>query len=54
MEPLTEIAHGFMPGGFLVWVLLWVWFGVVILHGLTRSFLKPEPDPIRPSGPFEG
>ena len=54
MEPVTETARGFMPDGFLVWVLLWVWFGVVILHGLARSFLKPQPDPIRPSGPIEG
>ena len=54
MEPLTETARGFMPDGFLVWVLLCVWLGAVLLHGLARSFLRPEPDPIRPSGPIEG
>lgn len=54
MEPVTETARGFMPDGFLVWVLLWVWLGAVLLHGLTRSFWRPKPDPIRPSGPIEG
>ena len=54
MEPVTETAHNFMPGGFVVWVLLWVWLGVVLLHGLARSFFRPEPDSIRPAGPIEG
>jgi len=54
MEPVTETARGFMPDGFLVWVLLWVWLGAVLLHGLTRSFWRPKPDPTRPSGPIEG
>ena len=43
-----------MPDGFLVWTLLWLWLGVVVLHGLFRSFFRSEPDPIRPSGPIEG
>ncbi len=51
MEPA---GHGFMPDGYLVWILLWIWLGVVLLHGLARSFVKPDPDPIRPSGPIEG
>jgi hypothetical protein len=54
MEPVTQTIHGFMPGGFLVWVLLWIWFGGVLLHGLARSFFRADPDPIRPSGPIEG
>jgi len=54
MEPVTETARGFMPDGALVWVLLWVWFGAVVLHGLARSFFRPKPDPIRLSGPVEG
>ncbi len=54
VELVTETSHGFMPNGFLVWTLLWVWLGVVVLHGLSRSFFRPEPDPIRPSGPIEG
>ena len=54
MEPVTEIAHNFMPDGFLVWALLWVWLGVMVLHGLAHSFFRPEPGPIRPSGPIEG
>lgn len=54
MEPVTETAHNFMPDGFLVWALLWVWLGAIVLHGLAGSFFRPEPDPIRPSGPIEG
>ena len=42
-----------MPDGCLVWTLLCLWLGVVVLHGLYRSFFRPEPDPIRPSGPIE-
>ncbi len=52
MEPVTT-THGFMPDGFLVWALLWIWLGVVVLHGLSRSFFRREPDPIRSSGPIE-
>ena len=54
MEPLIETAHGFMPDGPLVWILLWAWLGIVLLHGLVRSFLRPEPDPIRAPGPIDG
>jgi len=54
MDPVIDTAHRFMPDGFLVWVLLWIWLGLVLLHGLTRSFFRPEPDPIRPAGPIEG
>ncbi len=54
VELLPETVHGFMPGGFLVWVLLWLWLGAVVLHGLSRSFFRPEPDPIRSPGPIEG
>lgn len=38
----------------LAWTLLWVWLGVVLLHGVVRSLSNPEPDAIRPSGPIEG
>ena len=51
---MESAAHGFMPDGSLAWILLWVWLGVVLLYGLVRSFAKPDPDPIRPSGPIEG
>ncbi len=54
LELVTETTHRLMPDGFLVWILLWVWLGSVALHGLSRSFFRPEPDPIRPSGPIEG
>jgi hypothetical protein len=43
-----------MPDGYLVRILLWIWFGAVLLHGLARSFFRPDPDAIRPSGPIEG
>lgn len=48
------MEQGFLPTGYLAWTILWVWLGAVILHGLVRSLMRPEPDPIRPSGPIEG
>ena len=54
MEAVTETVAGFTPNGFHAWTLLWVWLGLILLHGLARSFFRPEPDPIRPSGAIEG
>jgi hypothetical protein len=44
---------GFMPDGFLAWVILWVWVAVALLYGLYRSFARAQPDAIRPSGPID-
>ena len=49
---MNEAAHAFMPDGFFAWALLWLWLGVVVLHGISRSFFRPEADPIRPPGPI--
>lgn len=41
-----------MLSGFQAIVFLWIWVGVTLLYGLFwRSLYRPEPDPIRPSGP---
>ena len=34
------------------WVALVIWVVVMLLHGLFRSFLRPDPDPIRSAGPL--
>jgi hypothetical protein len=39
--------------GFQAVCALWAWVAVVVLFGLWRSVLKPEPDAIRQSGPLE-
>ena len=54
MEPLTVSTHGFMPDGQLAWTVLFVWLGLVLLHGCYRSWARPAADAIRPSGPIEG
>ena len=42
-----------MIDGFVTWVALWGWVGVVLLYGFWRSLSRPDPDPIRPSGPVD-
>ena len=39
--------------GFQAMVGLWIWCGIVVLHGLWRSFGSPDPDPIRLAGPID-
>jgi hypothetical protein len=51
MQAGVEPVSGWMVSGFFAWVTLWVWSAVVLLYALWRSFSRPEPDPIRPSGP---
>jgi hypothetical protein len=48
-------AHQLAPlfSGFQALLVLGTWCAVVLLFGLYRSWLRPEPDPIRPSGPTE-
>ncbi len=48
MEPrlgLSALTH-------LVPWLVWLWAGVVLAYGLWRAFARPDPDPIRASGPI--
>jgi hypothetical protein len=47
----TAAATGWIVSGYQAWVILWIWVGVMLLHGLWRSTSRPEPDPVRPSGP---
>jgi hypothetical protein len=47
----TDLAPMF--SGFQALLTLIVWFAVVALYGLYRSWLRPDPDAIRPSGPTE-
>jgi hypothetical protein len=42
---------GWIISGFQYAWLLWIWCAVVALFGLWRSMAKPDPDPIRSSGP---
>ena len=42
-----------MLSGFQAVLALGLWCAAVLLFGLYRSWLRPEPDPIRPSGPTE-
>ena len=43
---------GWMLNGFQVWVALWIWSGVVLLHVVWRCMHRPAADPVRPSGPI--
>jgi hypothetical protein len=47
----AEPTVGWIINGFQSTVFLWVWAAVVLLYGLWRSWTKPDPDPIRSSGP---
>ena len=40
-----------MITGFTAIVSLAVWGALVLLHGVFRSLVHTDPDPIRPSGP---
>ena len=53
MTGVSETASGGMMTGFEAQMFLWVWCGVVLLYAMTRSFARPEPDPIRDSGPID-
>jgi len=45
---------GWMINGFQSMVVLWCWTVLVLVHGLAyRSLRRPEPDPLRPSGPID-
>ena len=47
----AEPVSGWIISGYqYVWAL-WIWAAIVVLFGLWRSMLKPDPDPIRPAGP---
>ena len=47
----TQLASSWLINGFQTTVVLWCWVAAVLLFGLWRSTLRPEDDPIRPSGP---
>ncbi len=40
-----------MISGFSAMVAVAIWGGLVLIHGLYRSLLRPAPNPIRPAGP---
>jgi len=42
---------GWILSGYQAFVVLWVWVACVLLYGLWRSAVRPEPDAIRASGP---
>jgi len=47
-----QTASPWLVNGFQATVALWCWLAATLLFGLWRSTLRPEADPIRPSGPF--
>ena len=47
----TDALTGWIITGFQAQVFVWCWTVFVLSYGLYRSFTKPEPDPIRSSGP---
>ena len=44
---------GWTFGGFEAMLTLVIWVALMLLHGLFRSLYRPDPDPIRPSGPID-
>ena len=51
-------GHAAGPGAWIIsgWdalVVVLVWCVLVALYGVFRSVSKPDPDPIRPSGPVD-
>lgn len=40
-----------MISGFQAEIVVWLWAMGVLLHGLSRSYWRPEPDPVRSCGP---
>ena len=42
---------GWLLSGFVTQIGLWIWVVVVLAYALIRSVSRPNPDPIRPSGP---
>ena len=49
----SEVAGSGMISGFQAQTLLWSWCVIVLLYAIVRSFARPEPDPIRDSGPID-
>ena len=52
MTGQAEPVAGWIINGFQYVSMVWIWTALVVLFGLWRSMIKPDPDPIRPSGPF--
>lgn len=50
VQDAHEIS-GWLPDEFLSMVLVGFWVIAVLLFGIWRSVIRPDPDPIRPSGP---
>jgi len=49
----THELTGWILTGFQAQVFAWCWVVLVLLYGLYRSFTRPDPDAIRPSGPVD-
>ena len=44
-------STGWLVSGFEAQVFLWAWIVLALLYGLYRSFVQPDPDSLRASGP---
>jgi hypothetical protein len=53
MTGAAEAAQGSTISGFAATVVLGVWGGATLAYALWRSLYRPDPDPIRPSGPID-
>lgn len=52
MHHESAVAAGWLIDGFQTMVVLAVWALAVVAYGFFwRSMTRPEPDPVRPSGP---
>ena len=49
----VEAPAGWIVSGFQAVFVLTVWCALVMSYGIYRSVARPEPDPIRPSGPVD-
>ena len=47
----ASAATGWLVSGFQAQAFVWAWTALVLLYGLYRSFVQPDPDALRPSGP---
>jgi len=46
-----DALTGWIITGFQAQVFVWCWIVFVLLYGVYRSLTRPDPDPIRSSGP---
>lgn len=53
MTGAVEGAQGWMINGFTSTVVLVMWGASALAYALWRSLYRPDPDPIRLSGPID-